>query len=236
MTGAKPTCEACPVRHQGMFCDLGREDLRDLGRSHTANTYSKRSIIFYEGNPAMGIFCVASGKVKIYKHGINGQIQIVRLARPGDLLGYRALLAGEPYSATAEVIEEAVICFLDKTMVLSLIRRNPPLSLRLLRKVAQELRVSEERMLDLVQKPVTHRVATLLLALQQQFGETSPRGIRLNISLTREEMAEMIGTTAESLIRTLSEFRQRGLIELDAHEVRIKNPQLLATYAPAAEG
>lgn len=234
--GAKTNCEICPSRLQGVFCDLSREDVRELARARTSNTYRKKSIIFYEGNPAMGIFCLNSGKVKIYKHGIDGQIQIVRLARGGDLLGYRALLSGEPYSATAEVIEEASICFLDKTMVMQMIRKNPSLSLRLLRKVSRELREAEERVLDLIQKPVPQRVAALLLSLQERFGETSAEGIRLNIQLTREEMAEMIGTTAESLIRTLSEFRHKGLVEVDAHSVCIKNPRQLALLVPTAEG
>lgn len=232
MTPVKPTCEACPARMHGVFCDLNREDVRELSRARTANTYRKRSIIFYEGNPSMGMFCVHSGKVKIFNHGLDGHQQIVRLAKTGDLLGYRALLAGEPYAATAEVLEEATICFLDKTLVFQLIRRNPSVSLRMLKQVCKDLRIAERRTLDLVQKPVAERVAGLLLDLQQGFGENGVRGVKLNIDLTREEMAEMIGTTAESLIRTLSDFRARGLVELEPHHVTIRNPVELAKLSP----
>ena len=102
----KPNCEMCPVRTKGVFCDLTKDELREIMKERTANTYRKHSIIFYEGNPSMGLFGIWSGKVKIFNHGVDGHLQISRLGKPGDLLGYRAMLAGEPYSATAEVIEE----------------------------------------------------------------------------------------------------------------------------------
>lgn len=235
MMATKPLCEVCPVRLQGVFSDLSKDEQKFLTKAKTCNGYRKRSVIFYEGNPSMGLFCVNSGKVKIYKHGVNGEVQIVRLSKAGDLLGYRALLSNEPYSATAEVLEDATICFMDRTTVLQLLQRNAPLSLRILRKVCQDLRAAEERTLDLIQKPVPQRVAALLLALQADFGENAKQGVRLNIALTREEMAEMVGTTAETLIRTLSEFKTRGLIDLEPHTVFVKNPHELSRLLPAED-
>ncbi len=228
MVPVKPACEACPARTCGVFSDLSREDVRVLARARSANTYRRRSVIFYEGNPSLGMFCVHAGRVKIYNHGPDGHQQIVRLARDGDLLGYRALLAGEPYAATAEVLEEAVICFIDKAPALDLVRRNPGVALRLLAVVSRDLRVAEQRVLDLIQKPVAGRVAGLLLELQRGFGERGPAGVRLDIDLTREELAEMIGTTAESLIRTLSDLRSRGLVALDGHHITLRDPAALA--------
>ena len=201
-------------------------------RERNVNTYKKHSIIFYEGNPPMGLFGVSSGKVKIFNHGANGRIQIARIARPGDLLGYRALFAEEPYSATAEVLEEATICFLDRPLAYSIVRRNPEVALRLMEHVCRDLRLAERHMLNLVQNPVVERTAALLLDLERDFGEPAPRGTRLAIDLTREEMAEMIGTTAESLIRTLSEFRQKDWIELDGHRVLVKDASELAKLIP----
>ena len=233
MMAVKPLCEVCPVRLQGVFSDLTKDEQKFLTKAKTCNAYRKRSVIFYEGNPSMGLFCVNSGKVKIFKNGVEGQVQIVRLAKPGDLLGYRALLANEPYAAPAEVLEDATICFMDRTTVFQLLQRNATLSLRILRSVCQDLRTAEERTLDLIQKPVAQRVAALLLALQASFGENAKQGVRLNIALTREEMAEMVGTTAETLIRTLSDFKTRGLVELEPHAVFVRKPHELARLLPA---
>jgi len=228
----RPDCETCPVRVHGVFCDLTKDELREVVRGRTPNAYRKHSIIFYEGNPAMGIFGVWSGKVKVFHHGVNGHLQISRLAKPGDILGYRALLAGEPYAATAEVIEDAVICFLDKAVFLQILRRNANLMLRMMTKVCQELRVAERRSLDLVQKPVVQRVASLLLDLERDFGEPTPSGVRLKIELTREEMAQMVGTTAESLIRTLSDFKQKGCVEMEGHHVFVRDRAELVKMVP----
>ncbi|MEK7475074.1 MAG: Crp/Fnr family transcriptional regulator [Candidatus Coatesbacteria bacterium] len=223
MSPAKPNCDSCPVKLHGAFAAVTREDMREMARGRTVNTYKKRSTIFYEGNPSMGLFCVFSGKVKIFKHGADGHLQISRLAKPGDLLGYRALLAGEPYAATAEVIEDATICFLDRALAFKILRQNADLTLGILKRVCQDLRVAERRALDLIQKPVVQRVAGLLLELQRDFGRPTPAGVRLDIDLTREEMAQMAGTTAESLIRTLSDFKQKGLVDLRDHCVFIKS-------------
>jgi CRP/FNR family transcriptional regulator, polysaccharide utilization system transcription regulator len=228
----KPECETCPVRTHGVFCDLTKEELREVVRGRTPNTYRKHSIIFYEGNPSMGLFGVWSGKVKVSNHGVNGHLQIARLAKPGDILGYRALLADEPYAATAEVLEDAVICFLDKNVFFQILKRNPNLMLRIMKKVCQELRVAERHALDLVQKPVVQRVASLLLDLERDFGEPTPAGIRLDIELTREEMAQMVGTTAESLIRTLSEFKAKGCVDMAGHQVLVRNHAELAKMVP----
>jgi CRP/FNR family transcriptional regulator len=216
----------------GAFTAVTRDDMREMARGRTVNTYRKHSTIFYEGNPSMGLFCVCSGKVKIFKHGADGHLQISRLAKPGDLLGYRALLAGESYAATAEVIEDATICFIDRVLAFKILRQNPDLTLNILKRVCQDLRVAERHALDLIQKPVDQRVASLLLDLQRDFGKPVPGGVRLHIDLTREEMAEMVGTTAESLIRTLSAFKQKGFVELNGHSIFVKAPAGLAGMIP----
>jgi|SRR6185503_4786552 len=233
MTTPKPACEICPTRESGVFCDVTKDEMREFSRNRSFNTYRRKSIIFYEGNPPLGLFCIQKGKVKISKHGMDGQVQIVRLAGPGDILGYRALFSGEPYAATAEVLEDASLCFVDKTATYALLRKNAALALSILERVCRDLRVSEDAVLDLVQRPVAERVANMLLSLQETYGASGPEGVRLNIALTREEMAEMVGTTAETLIRTLSDFKARGLVALEPpHAIIIKKAAELARMAP----
>lgn len=227
MLAMKVSCETCQIRKHGVFCDLSPEELRDLNKSKTMNIYRKRNIIFYEGNPCSGLFCVFSGKVKLYKHGPDGQGQIVRLAATGDLLGYRAFFCDEPYAATAEVLEESQICLMERNVVMRLMTRNPSIGLRIIKNICLTLRQSEERTVDLVQKPVPTRVAELLLALQESYGESTPQGFHLNINLTREEMAEMAGTRSETLIRILSAYRQQGILDIVRRRIVIKKPDKL---------
>jgi len=174
---------------------------------------------------------VFSGKLKLYKTGVNGRLQIVRLASAGDLLGYRSLISDEPYSATAEVIDEAMVCFIDKTTFFDVLRRNPQLALEMMKKLCRELREAEDHVMDVAQKSTRERMAALLLTLKEAYG--SPilgGGFSLGIELSREEMAEMIGTTQETVIRLLSELRSQGVVEIVGRSITIlkeKNLQSL---------
>ena len=234
MMAPKSACDSCncPARSVGPFCSLPKAEIQVLAKGKTTNTYKRRNTIFYEGNPSLGIYCVRSGKVKIYKQGPDGQIQIVRLAKPGELLGYRAFFANEPYCETAEVLETSCICFIDRNTVMNLMARNPGLSQWALKKVCTDLRQARERTLALVQKSVPQRVAELLLSLGDSFGENSAQGVRINISLTREEMAELAGTRTETLIRTLSNFKRRNLIDIIPPHVFVRNSAGLKKLLP----
>ena len=231
---SRAPCEncKCPVRSEGAFCGLPKSEVRILNRGKTVNTYRRRNTIFYEGNPALGIYCIRSGKVKIYKQGADGKVQIVRLARPGELLGYRAFFASEPYSETAEVLVTSCICFIDRATIAQLLTRNAPLCQWILKKVCVELRETRERNLALAQKSVPQRVAELLLSLNDSFGENSAQGARININLTREEMAELAGTRTETLIRALSAFKKRGLVEIAPPYIYIRNTGGLRKLLP----
>ena len=233
---AKSPCDSCgcPAKGTGPFCSLPKGEIQSLLKGKTSNTYKRRNTIFYEGNPSLGVFCVRTGKVKIYKQGPDGQIQIVRLAKPGELLGYRAFFANEPYSETAEVLEASCICFIDRATMMNLMARNVSLAQWILKKVCIELRQTRERTLALAQKSVPQRVAELLLSLSESFGENSSQGVRINISLTREEMAEMAGTRTETLIRTLSIFKRRSLIDIIPPHVFVKNASGLKKIIPLA--
>lgn len=224
----------CPARTTGAFCSLPKPEIRVLARGKTMNTYRRRNTIFYEGNPSLGVYCVRSGKVKIYKQGADGKVQIVRLAKSGDLLGYRAFFAEEPYCESAEVLETSCICFIDRATITQLLARNVQLAQWILKKICIELRQARERNLALAQKSVPQRVAELLIALHDSFGENTPQGTKVNISLTREEMAELAGTRTETLIRTLSGFKKRGLVEIAPPHIYVKSVPGLKKLFPLA--
>lgn len=223
-------CRHCASRVVGFLGELPESSLAQCNQ-HTTNTYKAGQILFYEGNRAFGVYCVYSGRVKLYKTGHGGRLQIVRLAGPGDLLGYRSLFAEEPYSATAEAMEDATVCFLEKSVFLPLLQQQPELGMKMIRKLSQELRQAEDRMTDIAQKPVKERLAELLLLLKETYGKVTPAGAEIGLSLSREEMAEMIGTTQETIIRLLSEFKTRGFLKIDGRHIVITDMKPLLRIA-----
>ena len=228
-------CQTCKSRDKSVFCDLSHEHLREIDAAKTSNHYKPHQMIFYEGNQPYGLYCVATGKIKIYKMDAEGHQQIVRLAGPGDIIGYRCLLADEPYLATAETLEEAEVCFVDKKTFMHVIETHPATAFHVLSSLAQDLGKAEKQMIDLVHKNVRERLAELLLIFQKRYGEKSGNGVHPKISLTREEMAELIGTTQESVIRLITEFKQDGLIAVNGRDITLINVKKLIETANLPE-
>ncbi len=227
----QPECDQCETRPKSLFCDLNEEHLQELNHAKTCNEYHVNQILFYEGNQPHGIFCVKQGKIKIYKSDSNGNQQIVRLAGPGDLVGFRSLLAKQPYTATAETIENARICFVDKTTFLHLIESHPVTALSVIENLAKELGNAENNIMKMVHRNVRERLAELFLNFQFKYGNKVGKNIELDIHLSREEMAQLIGTTQESVIRLMSEFKQDKIINVEGRKITIINLDALLERA-----
>ncbi|OGQ06078.1 MAG: hypothetical protein A2W61_06905 [Deltaproteobacteria bacterium RIFCSPLOWO2_01_44_7] len=228
-------CQTCKSRGQSVFCDLSEDHLKEIDACKTTNKYKTHQIIFYEGNKPHGLYCVASGKVKVYKMDKEGHQQIVRLAGPGDIVGYRSLLADQNYSATAETLEEADICFVDKKTFFHVLETHPVTAFHVMSALAQDLEKAEKKLIDMAHKNIRERLAELLLVFQKKYGEKSGNGVHLKISLTREELAEMIGTTQESVIRLITEFKNDGLIQVDGRDITLLNVKKLVETANLPE-
>jgi len=223
-------CQTCASRKKSVFCDLGEEHFKELDEAKVFNHYKPKQFIFYGGNQPCGVYCVFSGKVKIFKTDPEGHQQIVRLAGPGDILGYRSLLACEPYAASAEALEEVSACFLDRRTFYHILETHPVTTFRILSSLAQELGKAELQVINLAHKNVRERFAELLLILKKKYGEKSSKGIRLKIALTREELAELIGTTQESVIRLITEFKNDGLVAVERRDIVLLDiPKLVKT-------
>ncbi len=198
-----------------------------MDQEKIVHEYKRGQAIFYEGNPAFAVYCVYSGRVKLYKVGKQGGEQIIRLMGPGDVMGYRSMLAHEPHLATAEAIERTIVCTISKSTFLDLVRRASDLSLSLLVKLAQQLRTSEEQILGLTQESVRQRTARLLLFLLEGDGKKSRKGTHINVPLLRREMAQMIGTTPETLSRSLRYFVRCGIVRLTRSNIFVTNRSAL---------
>lgn len=197
----------------GDLADVPVELLQELNAAQNTRTYKKGQMIFYEGNRPFGLFYLNSGKVKLSKFTTDGKIYITRIVTAGELMGCLAFFTHDNYEVSAEVIEDASICFLEQAGVKEIQSRVPTFQFQILSKLARELREAETRAADIAYKSVSERLADLLLNFKQSFGQALDNGqCQLNIQLSREEMASLLGTTVETTVRTLSRFRQLELI------------------------
>jgi CRP/FNR family transcriptional regulator len=225
-----PTCETCKARLDSVFCMFSEAELADLSTQKHCNFYQKGQTIFNEGNSPMGLHCINKGKVKISQSGSDGKEQILRLAKDSDILGYRALISGETYSATATVIEDSRICLIPKSIFFDLIQKSPSLTSNVMKLLANELKEAESKITNIAQKPVLERVAETLLMLKEYYG-TGPKDDSLNVTITREEIANIVGTATETVIRVMSELKKEGLIELDGEKIKIVKGDVLLKLA-----
>lgn len=219
----------CRIRTDSIFNHLTREELDKLNFEKTTDLYKRGTVIYYEGSRITGCYCIQGGIIKIYKTGIDGKEQIIRFAKKGDLIGFRSVLSKELACTTAKVIDDAAACFIPSDTFIELIKANGNFSLELLQLTCRELGEANEYITDIAQKTVRERLAEILIRLQNDFG--LDRNKVLQISLTREELANIVGTATESVIRLLSEFKQDRLIELSGRKIIILNEAGLTRIA-----
>lgn len=228
-----PDCGSCGSFCMSSLACLPEESLLEFNISKTGRHYEAGQVIFYEDNRPYGVYCVESGKVKLTKYTPDGKTYIARIATQGDLLGYRAFLTNESYSATAEVIEPATICFIEREPFMRALKDNPQFALQLMEQLGSDLKQAENRARDLAYKSVPERLAEMLLTFKESYGETDAEGnIHLAIRLSREEMASLLGTTIETTVRNLTRFKQQGLIQLDKKEIILLDIKGIAEYIP----
>ncbi|MDN5577809.1 MAG: Crp/Fnr family transcriptional regulator [Chryseobacterium sp.] len=200
---------------------LSLEDFAAYLSAKQTLKFHKGETIFEDGGTPNGVYFLSKGTAKLSKQGVYGKEQILRFIKEGDLIGYRSLLCGEDFQAKAEAMTEVEAQFLPSDIFLHLLEVAPRLSFVMLQKIAFELGESANTVTFLAQKTVRERLAEILLLLEQKLG-TDPEGF-IKISLTREEIANIIGTATESAIRLISEFKQDGLIEVEGRNLKILN-------------
>lgn len=214
-----------------MFCDLHGIELAKLDKNKSCVMYKKGQTLFYEGTRPLGLYAVQSGKVKVFKVGSQGKEQIMRLSNPGDFLGYRALLGEEYYAASAEVLEDASVCFIPKDTFFNVLQGNTEFYRAVVKSLAHELGVVESKMTDLSQKSVRERLAGYLLMLKETYGMEGAESILIDLAISREDLANMVGTATETVIRLLSEFKKDGLINFAGKKIQILDTKGLAKIA-----
>jgi CRP-like cAMP-binding protein len=227
---ASPDCVHCSKRFSSVFCRAEIENLQSINDSKVCSSYKKGQIIFHEGSYAFGLFCINNGKIKVSRNGDDGREAILRLAKPGDILGYKALLTNEKYTASAVALDDCNVCFIPKELFLKVLKSDSSLSIELMRLLSTELGKVETKMTHLAQKPVRERLAETLLFIKETYGFEDDEQT-INATLSREEIANIVGTATESAIRLLSEFKKDNIIELDGKKIKIINLEKLIRTA-----
>jgi len=215
-----PHCDTCLPRLHSIFDVLSAGELAKLELHKGCNFHRSGQVLFYEGDYPSGLYCLNRGKVKLTRTGEAGREQIVRLAREGDSVGYRALVSGTPYELTATVIEDASICFIPRQTFHTLMAENPSLTGRIIHQLTRDLARAEQKQVSLAQKQVRERLAETLLMLREFYGCEDDRKT-LRSRLSREDIANYVGTATETVIRLLSEFSKEGFILLEGKKIRI---------------
>ena len=220
------TCEECIDNKMSVFSVLSPEEKDLLSKNNSSHHYKKGEIIFKEGDTPTGLLWIAEGKVKIFKEGVGGREQIVRMAKPVGFIGYRALFAEEHHHATAVAIEDSNICTIERETIYKLLRSNSELCLSIIKAFATELGFSNNRTVTLTQKHIRGRLAESLIFLKDTYGFEDDSST-IKIYLSREDIANLSNMTTSNAIRTLSTFASEGVIGIDGRKIRIQDLQKL---------
>ncbi|MBX0291512.1 Crp/Fnr family transcriptional regulator [Hymenobacter sp. HSC-4F20] len=214
-------CQGCPHLGQSLLGSCQHSELALISGGKVHQSYHKGQVIFQQGGRPGGLYCIYQGKVKVSKISPDGKEQIVRLAKEGDVLGYRSLMMGGTYSTAATALTDCVVCLVPRTDFFSIINQNPQFSQSLLRLLAQALGETEERLLHTAYKPVRERLAEALLLLYNLFRPDTDT--HFSIPISRDDLAALTGTAKETASRLLSELREEGIVATQGSRITVLN-------------
>ncbi|WBX74223.1 Crp/Fnr family transcriptional regulator [Tenacibaculum pacificus] len=222
-------CEQCVIRKLNSLKSLTKDELVRIAGCKTSKIIKKGDVLFEEGEHINGVFCIKDGICKVSKMSDNGRDQIVNLVRKGDLLGERSLINDEASNLKAIAVNDMEICFIPKDEIVRDLETNPKFTMDVLKSMASSLKTADNVIVDMAQKTVKQRLAATLLGLDSKFSKNENGA--LDILLSREDIANIIGTATESAIRLLSEFKKKKIINLKGKEVFILDKQALSDIA-----
>ena len=197
-----------------------------LAQNFTIQKYKKNETIYCEGETPMHLMCLLSGKVKIYKDGVSGRSQIIRVIKNKEYFAYRAYFAEENFVTAAAAFEPCTICLIPMPIIVKLIQENAELAMFFIRQLSIDLGISDERTVNLTQKHIRGRLAESLLFLKDTYGLEEDQ-CTLSIYLSREDLANLSNMTTSNAIRTLSNFTTEKLIIIDGRKIKLIDEERL---------
>lgn len=214
-------CEQCIIKQFNSLKALTKDELMRISNCKTTKIIKRGEVIFSEGDKINGVYCVKDGICKLSKLSENGKDQIVKLNFKGDILGQRSIIGEESANLTAVALNDMEVCFIPKAEILSDLERNPNFSMDILKQMAQDLKDSDNTIVNMAQKSVRKRLADTLIYIYSNFGVD--KNYFLNVILSREDYANIVGTATESAIRILSQFKSEKLISTSGKQIKIES-------------
>lgn len=222
-------CENCKGKCSQILAELSKDKLKDLRIMMKPIHYRKGETIFQEGAPAFGFYIVCKGVVKLVKYSLEGKEQILKLIGPGEILGEKTMFDGSEYTAFAEALDDTHTKFIDRPTFMAFLKKHPQVSLKIIEKLSLELKRFQSKLLETSYTSSSSRLARILLELGRKFGRRDGNGRILisNTELRRSDFAGMVGISTETAIRTLSEFQQKDLINVNGPRIEILDEDAL---------
>lgn len=216
-------CLVCPHREDRLFCNLPEPSVKALSAITSSAAYPKGATLFVEGQPARGVFILCSGRVKLSTSSADGKTLILRIAEPGEVLGLPATVTGSNYELTSDILEPAQANFIGRTEFLNFLKENGEAALRVAQQLGEtyHLAIAEMRTIGLSHS-ASEKLARFLL--EWSANDSEERGqVRIKMTLTHEEIAQMIGSSRETVTRLLAEFRRKGLLQVSGSTLILRS-------------
>lgn len=237
-----PGVEISIINKIPLFKGLSEKELAVVLAEASEKSFAEGSFLFYQDDPAERIFVLTSGRIKLYQLADDGQQVLMRVMTPGMMFAAISIVEGSVYPVSAEAAEDCRVLSWSQDTMLSLLQRYPPMALNALKVLAGHVREFQDRYRELATERVERRVARSVLRLASQAGRETAEGILLDLPLTRQDLAEMSGTTLFTVSRILSQWESKGLVLAGREKVVIRFPHGLVSIAedlparPAGKG
>jgi len=226
-------CTNCSLRTENFFCGLSEAALKTLQKIKHTTSYPTGAIIFMEGQPARGVYILCQGRVKLQTTNSDGRTLILKIAQPGEGLGLSSTITGKPYDTTAEILQPAQLAYISRTDFLRFMAEHGDACLHFVEHLGRDCHAAYELVRSIgLSESVSERLARFLLEWSAN-GTASNGMVRVKLALTHQEMAQLVGTSRETVTRTLGEFKKKGIIELNGSTLVLKNKATLEELAAA---
>jgi CRP/FNR family transcriptional regulator, cyclic AMP receptor protein len=224
------SCQTCKLRKAGFFCQMTPAAVKDFDSIKSSSAYPERAVLFLEKQECRGVFLICEGEVKLTISSSEGKTLILRIAKAGEILGLTSALSGKPYEVTAETIRPCQISFVRRDEFLKFLAQHPEAFQAVVKQLSSNYRLACEQLRTVgLAGSAGERLAKLLLDWSAE-AEQTKLGTRITFPLTHEEIAECIGSSRETVTRTLSEFKSQNLVTLKGSTLLISNRAALASF------
>ena len=214
------------LKKSAIFSSLKDKELKSIGELFEILEFNNNETVFHEGDPSDKFYILADGNVKIMKHSLGGKDIILEIMSPGDVFGGVAVLDNKPYPASAQAMEPSSVLRISRQNLFQTMEEYPILKLEIVKYFSDKLRDAHEMLKNIATERVERRIASLLLKLSEKVGVDDNGYRKIDFPLTRQEISEMVGTTVETCIRTISKFQKQGMVKSSGGRIMINETSL----------